>query len=117
MVLLGPARVGLKPLPPQPELVGERVQLGGRIGLEVTAAGPPSPIADGEGVIDVDAHSECSASSLGLGRAARDLRQTSERGRDALALALEPAGLSLGDLHVDGDPSAGTGGLELPLEA
>ena len=56
VVILRAARLGLKPLAPQPEPLRKRVQLLGRVGLEVAAAAPSPPLAVGEGMIDVDAH-------------------------------------------------------------
>ena len=58
MVVLGPAGLGLEPLPPQPETVGECVQLLQAVGLQVPAAGPPSPVAGRERVVHVDAQLE-----------------------------------------------------------
>ena len=55
MVVLRAPGLCLKPLAAQAEPLGKLVQLIDGVGLEVTAAAPPPPVADGERVVDVDA--------------------------------------------------------------
>ena len=58
VVILRAPRFGLKPFATQPDPSGELVELLRRVRLEVPAAGPPSPIADREGVIDVNGQAQ-----------------------------------------------------------